>query len=373
GLSLTSLGGIATAPVGSSYQITPSAAVITGGTAVTLNYVSALMTVQPRPITIAAVGITTTYGTPVTVSQNLTTGYTIGGSGLGASDTLTSVAVNYYNGTTNSTTVPGSTGAATYNAAITTSAATGTGGFNSTNYNITYTPANLVVNKLAVSLTANSQSTVYGTALALGTTAYTSSLSSLPNGDTISGVTLQYNSSATVPGTTNALTYTGGIVASSATGTGGFGATNYAITYSPGNLTVTPANVVITPANVSASGQTVMYNGAAQTFNPSTGFTVTGMQNSQALVFSTNGLASGLNVGTYANTITTSGSNPTVTGVTNGGSLSNYNISVSAQGSLTITPAPLTVAGATSNVAYNGSLQNNANPVVTGLVGIDTQ
>ncbi|MBU3539525.1 YDG domain-containing protein [Polynucleobacter sp. UK-Gri1-W3] len=373
GLSLTSLGGIATAPVGSSYQITPSAAVITGTVPYTLNYVSALMTVQPRPITIAAVGITTTYGTPVTVSQNQTTGYTIGGSGLGASDTLTSVAVNYYNGTTNSTTVPGSTGAATYNAAITTSAATGTGGFNSTNYNITYTPANLVVNKLAVSLTANSQSTVYGTALALGTTAYTSSLSSLPNGDTISGVTLQYNSSATVPGTTNALTYTGGIVASSATGTGGFGATNYAITYSPGNLTVTPANVVITPANVSASGQTVMYNGAAQTFNPSTGFTVTGMQNSQALVFSTNGLASGLNVGTYANTITTSGSNPTVTGVTNGGSLSNYNISVSAQGSLTITPAPLTVAGATSNVAYNGSLQNNGNPVVSGLLGIDTQ
>jgi len=373
GLSLTSLGGIATAPVGSSYQITPSAAVITGTVPYTLNYVSALMTVQPRPITIAAVGITTTYGTPVTVSQNLTTGYTIGGSGLGASDTLTSVAVNYYNGTTNSTTVPGSTGAATYNAAITTSAATGTGGFNSTNYNITYTPANLVVNRLAVSLTANSQSTVYGTALALGTTAYTSSLSSLPNGDTISGVTLQYNSSATVPGTTNAQTNTGGIIASSATGTGGFGATNYAITYNPGNLTVTPANIVITPADVSASGQTVMYNGAAQTFNPSTGFTVTGMQNSQALVFSTNGLASGLNVGTYANTITTSGSNPTVTGVTNGGSLSNYNISVSAQGSLTITPAPLTVAGATSNVAYNGSLQNNANPVVTGLVGIDTQ
>lgn len=368
GLSLTSLGGIATAPVGSSYQITPSAAVITGGTAVTLNYVSALMTVQPRPITIAAVGITTTYGTPVTVSQNQTTGYTIGGSGLGASDTLTSVAVNYYNGTTNSTTVPGSTGAATYNAAITTSAATGTGGFNSTNYNITYTPANLVVNKLAVTLTANAQSTPYGTALALGTTAFTSSISSLPNGDTITGATLQYNSSATVPGTTNALTYTGGIVASSATGTGGFGATNYAITYSPGNLTVTPANVVITPADVSASGQTVMYNGAAQTFNPSTGFTVTGLQNGQTPVFGATGLASATNVGTYANNITSG----IITGLSSG-SLSNYNISVSAQGSLTITPAPLTVAGATSNVAYNGSLQNNANPVVTGLVGIDTQ
>ncbi|RAZ42303.1 hypothetical protein DP176_07075 [Polynucleobacter paneuropaeus] len=387
GLTLTSLGGVTTAGVGAgsvgggAYTITGSNAVLggTGSQNVIWQYVSGLMTVTPRPVSITANVVNTTYGSAGTVSQasGQSGGYVVAspgaGTGLIAGDAISSVAVNYYNGSTNSTTIPGTLGANTYTGAIIPSAATGTGGFNSTNYNITYTPANLVVNKLAVSLTANSQSTVYGTALALGTTAYTSSLSSLPNGDTISGVTLQYNSSATVPGTTNALTYTDGIVASSATGTGGFGATNYAITYSPGNLTVTPANVVITPANVSASGQTVMYNGAAQTFNPSTGFTVTGMQNSQALVFSTNGLASGLNVGTYANTITTSGSNPTVTGVTNGGLLSNYNISVSAQGSLTITSAPLTVAGATSNVAYNGSLQNNANPVVSGLLGIDTQ
>ncbi|MBU3641713.1 S-layer family protein [Polynucleobacter sp. Fuers-14] len=368
GLTLTSLGGISSASVGSNYVITPSGAAITGVVPYTLNYVTALMTVTPRPITIAATPITTTYGTPATVSQAITTGYTVGGSGLGASDTLTSVAVNYVSGGTSATTVPGTTTAATYSGAIVPSAATGTGGFNASNYTITYTPANLVVNRLAVSLTANAQSTVYGTELALGTTAYTSSLSSLPNGDTIAGVTLQYNSSATVPGTTNAQTYTGGIVASSATGTGGFGITNYAITYNPGNLTVTPANVVISPVNVSASGQTVTYNGAIQTFNPSTGFTVTGLQNGQTPVFGTTGLASATNVGTYANNITSG----IITGLSSG-SLSNYSISVSAQGSLTIIPAPLTITGATTNVAYSGSLQNNANPVVVGLVGIDTQ
>jgi len=371
GLTFTSLGGISTASVGSNYQIIPSGATITGSVPYTLNYVPALMTVTPRPITITATPVTTTYGTPTAVSQAITTGYTVTSGTVASGDAISSVAVNYVSGGNSSTTVPGNTGAATYAGAIVPSAATGTGGFNASNYTITYTPANLVVNPLAVTITANAQSTTYGTALALGTTAYTTSLSSLPNGDTISSVSLNYNAASTVPVTTNAATYSGGIIASGASGTGGFNTTNYAITYAPGNLTVTPANVVITPVNVSASGQTVVYNGATQAFNPATGFTVTGMQNSQALVFGTSGLASGLNIGTYVNTITTSGSNPTVTGVTNGGSLGNYSITVASQGSLTIIPAPLTITGATTSVAYNGGLQNNAAPSVVGLVGVD--
>ena len=367
-LVLTSLGGVSTAGVGSSYLITPSAAVISGSVPVTINYVTGLMTVTPRPITIAATQITTTYGTAATVSQAVTTGYSVSSGTVAAGDTISTVAVNYNNGSANSTTVPGTTGAATYTGAIVPSAATGTGGFNSTNYAITYTPANLVVNPLAVTITANAQSTTYGTALPLGTTAYTSSLSSLPNGDTISGVVLQYNSATTVPGTTNAATYTGanGIIASGASGTGGFNTTNYAITYAPGNLTVNPANVVITPVNVSAAGQTVVYNGATQTFDPSTGFTVTGLQNGQTPVFGTTGLASGLNIGTYSNNIT----GAIITGLSTG-SLSNYNITVASQGSLTITPAPLTVTGATTFLAYNGAVQNNAAPNVVGLVGVD--
>ncbi|MBT8633306.1 filamentous hemagglutinin N-terminal domain-containing protein [Polynucleobacter paneuropaeus] len=370
-LTLTSLGGVTSAGVGAgagtggAYSIIPSAA-STSLSNIAWNYVPALLTVTPRSITIAATPITTTYGTSVSVPQTAPAGYAVSSGTVVTGDTISSVAVNYYNGSTNSTTVPGSTGAAAYTGAIIPSAATGTGGFNTTNYNITYTPANLVVNKLAVTITANAQSTPYGTALALGTTAFTSSISSLPNGDTITGATLQYNSSATVPGTTNATTYTSGIVASSASGTGGFGTSNYAITYAAGNLTVTPANVVITPVDLSAAGQSVVYNGATRTFNPTTGFTVTGLQNGQTPVFGTTGLASGLNVGTYANNITSA-----IIASLSSGSLSNYNITVGSQGSLTITPASLTVTGATTSLAYNGASQSNALPGVVGLVGID--
>ncbi|QWD27166.1 filamentous hemagglutinin N-terminal domain-containing protein [Polynucleobacter paneuropaeus] len=371
-LTLTSLGGVTSAGVGAgagtggAYSIIPLAA-STSLSNIAWNFVPALLTVTPRSITIAATPITTTYGTSVSVPQTAPAGYAVSSGTVVTGDTISSVAVNYYNGSTNSTTVPGSTGAAAYTGAIIPSAATGTGGFNTTNYNITYTPANLVVNKLAVTITANAQSTPYGTALALGTTAFTSSISSLPNGDTITGATLQYNSSATVPGTTNATTYTNGIVASSASGTGGFGTSNYAITYAAGNLTVTPANVVITPVDLSAAGQSVVYNGATRTFNPTTGFTVTGLQNGQTPVFGTTGLASGLNVGTYANNITSA----IIASLSNGGSLSNYNITVGSQGSLTITPASLTVTGATTSLAYNGASQSNALPSVVGLVGID--
>ncbi|MBT8604201.1 filamentous hemagglutinin N-terminal domain-containing protein [Polynucleobacter paneuropaeus] len=371
-LTLTSLGGVTSAGVGAgagtggAYSIIPSAA-STSLSNIAWNYVPALLTVTSRSITIAATPITTTYGTSVSVPQTAPAGYAVSSGTVVTGDTISSVAVNYYNGSTNSTTVPGSTGAAAYTGAIIPSAATGTGGFNTTNYNITYTSANLVVNQLAVTITANAQSTPYGTALALGTTAFTSSISSLPNGDTITGATLQYNSSATVPGTTNATTYTSGIKASSASGTGGFGTSNYAITYAAGNLTVTPANVVITPVDLSAAGQSVVYNGATRTFNPTTGFTVTGLQNGQTPVFGTTGLASGLNVGTYANNITSA----IIASLSNGGSLSNYNITVGSQGSLTITPASLTVTGATTSLAYNGASQSNALPSVVGLVGID--
>ena len=330
-LTLTSLGGVTSAGVGAgagtggAYSITPSAA-STSLSNIAWTYVPALLSVTPRSITVAATPITATYGTPVIVSQTAPAGYTVSSGTLVAGDAITSVAVKYFNGSTNATTVPGTTGAATYAGAIIPSAATGTGGFNSTNYTITYTPADLVVNKLAVTLTANAQSTPYGTALALGTTAFTSSISSLPNGDTITGATLQYNNSATVPGTTNASTYSGGIVVSSASGTGGFGTTNYAISYVAGNLTVTPANVVITPVDLSAAGQSVVYSGTTQTFNPSTGFTVNGLQNSETPVFGATGLASGLNVGTYPNNITSA----IITSLSGGGSLSNYSITVAS-------------------------------------------
>ena len=85
------------------------------------------------------------------------------------------------------------------------------------NYNVTTITADFVVRPRPLTITANSQSTTYGTALNLGTSAVTAS--GLVNGDTITSVTLKYNNASSVPGTVNAGAYTGAIAASAVIGT----------------------------------------------------------------------------------------------------------------------------------------------------------
>ena len=109
----------------------------------------------------------------------------------------------------------------------------------------------LTVNPAALTITASPQSTTYGTALNLGTTAFTTS--GTQNGETVTAVTLTSNGSATVAGTLAAGTYStspNDITPSAATGTGGFLASNYNITYTSGTLTVNPAASTITASLV---------------------------------------------------------------------------------------------------------------------------
>ncbi|WP_216231761.1 YDG domain-containing protein [Polynucleobacter sp. MWH-Jannik1A5] len=365
-LTFTSAGGIASASVGGSpYTVTPSAVSITTASGspsiagASYIYQPGLMTVTPRPITITATPVTTTYGSATPITQ---TGYTASNN-LVAGDTITGATVNYV-GASTSTTVPGTLGAGTYSSAIVPSAATGTGGFNSTNYAITYAPADLVVNKLAVIVTANAQSTVYGTALALGTTAFTNSIGTLPNGDAITAATLQYNGLPSVPATTNAGSYT--IAASAATGTGGFGSANYDVTYATGPLTVTPAPITI---SATAPTQSVVYSGSAQTFNAATGLTISGLKNGETAVLGTTGLGSGTNVGVYTNTVDAN----LITSITGGNALlSNYTVTYSgAQAALNIIPAPLSITGAFTSAVYDAAAHTNAAPTVSGLKGSD--
>ena len=102
-----------------------------------------------------------------------------------------------------------------------------------------------------LTITASNQSTTYGTSLALGTSAFTTSGLVTAYGDTISSVTLKQNSVTTVPNTTNAGTYSGavnGIVASAAVAGSGTLLSNYSITYATGTLTVNQATVSISAA-----------------------------------------------------------------------------------------------------------------------------
>jgi hypothetical protein len=107
------------------------------------------------------------------------------------------------------------------------------------NYTFTQAPANssaLTINQKALAITASDQSMTNGTALTLGTTAFTSS--GLVNSDSVLGVTLTQGGNTTVPATQAVGTYSGsvnGILASAATGSG---LGNYAITYTSGVLTI---------------------------------------------------------------------------------------------------------------------------------------
>jgi autotransporter-associated beta strand protein len=118
--------------------------------------------------------------------------------------------------------------------------ATGTDGFLASNYDITYVSGSLAITQKSLTITANNQTTTYGTSRNLGSTSFTPV--GLINGDSVSSVTLRQNGNQITPALQDAGNYEGstnGIIASLANGSG---LSNYAITYIPGRLTINQLN-----------------------------------------------------------------------------------------------------------------------------------
>src|SRR5205085_1397670 len=156
-------------------------------------------------------------------------------SGLQNSETIGSVTItDTNNGGAATATVGGSF-------ALTPSAATG-GTFTAGNYSITYTAGTLTVSAATLTITASAQSKTYGTALSLGTTAFTVGTGQLASGESVTAVTLAANGGTAAADAAGSYT----ITPSAATGTGGFLASNYAITYATGTLTVNAKALTIT-------------------------------------------------------------------------------------------------------------------------------
>jgi hypothetical protein len=109
------------------------------------------------------------------------------------------------------------------------------------NYLITYTAANLTVSAADLIVTANNQTSTYGSLSVIAQTALTST--GLRNGDYVSSANIQYNGNQVIPGAINSGTYDSAITISTAAGTG---VNNYNISYVPGNLTVNKALLVVT-------------------------------------------------------------------------------------------------------------------------------
>ena len=312
-----------------------------------ITYNNGTLTITPAVLTYNATAATSTYGSTPSVNAGSVTGW----KNSETASTATTGTLLF------STTATGTSTVGTY--AINGSGLTANNG----NYTFTQATGNanaLTINQKALTITSDAQSTTYGTALVLGTSAYTSS--GLVNSDSITSVTLKQGTRTTVPATQSAGTYSGstdGILASAAQGTG---LSNYSITYAPGTLTINQKALTITANNDSKTYGDVKTYGSG-----STAFTSSGLVNSETIgsvtITDTNNgrLATAAAGGTYALTpsLATGGTFNT----------SNYTITYTP-GTLTINKLPITLSG---NVTYTGSsVVNGSGLTITNLVSGDT-
>jgi hypothetical protein len=117
------------------------------------------------------------------------------------------------------------------------------GGTAATNYTVANASGSVTVTGVALSITANPVSKTYGTALTLDPTAFTVG-SGLVGSETATAVTMSASGGTAATDPVSGSPYA--ITPSAATGTDGFLAANYNITYNTNSLTVNPLAVVLT-------------------------------------------------------------------------------------------------------------------------------
>ncbi|PPZ90838.1 hypothetical protein C3729_11760, partial [Cloacibacterium normanense] len=328
---------------GGAFNISVTSPIITGGT--------------------TAAPFTTTYGT-ASAAQT----FAVSGSGLSANLVATAPTgfevsadgINYGNTATFTQTSGNASGTLSIrlkaNAAV-------TGNYNAqnivlsstgaTSVNITTAASGNSVSTKALTITANNRTKTYGTTLTLGTSEFTSS--GLANSETIGSVTLSAAGAASTA-TTAVGTYP--IMPSAATG-GTFTASNYAITYVDGTLTINKADQTITFGSLSAK----TYGDAA--------FDLAGTSSSGlALTYS----SSNTDVATVSgNTVTIVGAGSTTITASQAGD-GNHNAATSVDQVLTINKKSLTITGLSAeNKTFDGTTAATltGTPVLNGVVGSD--
>ena len=290
---------------------------LTAGTNYVLTYNSANLSITPRALVAQADNKARVYGTPNPV-------FTITYSGFVGSDTVTNLAVLPLASTLAQTNSP----IGAYNITVS--------GGSDTNYGLVLSNGTLTVTAVALTVTADPESKVYGTADP--TLTYHITGGGLVTGDGFSG-SLTRGAGETV----------GNYAIQQGTLTAG---TNYTLTFNSTNLAITPA-----PLTVAADSKTKTYG----TTDPALTYHIT----SGALVFSDSlsGLLSrvaGETVGAYA---------------INQGSLSagtNYSLTFNSA-NLTITPAGLSVTADAKTKVYGAADPALTYQITSGaLVGGDS-
>ena len=298
-----------------SYAITASGAVDPN---YTISYVAGSLSVTPVALTITASNASKLYGAALPTLSASYSGFVNGDS---ASSLTTAPTL--------STTATAGSNVGSY--AITASGAVDA----NPNYTISYVAGSLLVTPVALTITASNASKLYGAALPTLSATY----SGFVNGDSASSLTTAPTLSTTATASSNVGSYA--ITASGAVDP------NYTISYVAGSLSVTQVALTITASNASK-----LYGAALPTLSASYSGFVNGNTSASLTTqptLSTTATA-GSNVGSYA--ITASGAvDP------------NYTISYVA-GSLSVTPAPLTITANNQTRVYGA-----ANPTLTATYG----
>jgi gliding motility-associated-like protein len=323
---------VATSPV-NTYPITASGAVSAN---YTFTYKPGTLTVTPAVLTITADDQTRVYGANI---PSLTVSY----SGFAGADNAS-----------NLTTQPSITTTAVVTSPVNTYPITASGAVSS-NYTFVYQPGTLTVTAAPLTITANNKSKVFGQTLTggPGSTDFTSA--GLVNSETIGSVTITYGTGSAAGAPAN--TYTGSVVASAATG-GSFNAGNYSITYVAGNIVVGKAVLTIT-----ADDKTKTYGSV----NPPPTVTYSGFMGADD--------ASSLTTQPTISTTAVINSPVNTYPITASGAVSSNYTFVYKPGTLTVTPASLTITANNKTKTYGELLTGAAGSTAfstTGLVNSET-
>ena len=330
GITLTSLGAPAGATVaGSTYVITPSAALGSGLDNYNISYTTGSFTVTTANLSIVAANHGKAYGTTYTFDQTTpSTDYTV--TGLQNSDAISGITLTSL-GAAADASVAGST------YVITSGAALGSG---LDNYTISYTPGVLSVTAAPLTIAATNQSKVYGTAYTFDQTTPSTdyTVTGLLNSDAVSGITLTSlgeAADAAVAGSTYVITPT------AATGTG---LNNYDISYTNGNLTVSKVNLTVT-----ATADNKVYDG--NTNATISGAALVGVYGTDDVVLG-NAATGTFARSTIGNSIAVATAPMIITGIAAG----NYTLTQPTSLAANITAKELTVTGAVvTSKTYDGT------------------
>ena len=278
-----------------------------------LSYVTGDLVVNQRAVTLTASQQERIYGNAMVLDDTAFTVTDLDGDAvLPNGEVVDNVSLNSVTGVDVTTT----SNVGTYLDEIAITGQAGSNGFDAGNYDLSYVEGDLVVNQRAVTLTASQQERIYGDTMVLDETAFTvtdlDGDSVLPNGEVIDTVALNSVTGIDATTTANVGGYGDEIEITGQSGSNGFDAGNYDLSYVTGDLVVNQRAVTLT-----ASQQERIYGNAMVLDD--TAFTVTDLDGDSVLpngeVVDTVALNSvtGVdvtttsNVGTYADEIAITG------------------------------------------------------------------